>query len=123
MGVVSNADDDFLDELMELRGIAAWVDDRTSSEEAQSCKPDQRIFEVALRKAARDASETLFVGDSLAHDVAGAHAAGMRTVLIEEPDSVAPMSIGLDASVPADFTVRTLAEVVAIVDTANAEGE
>lgn len=113
--IVSNADDDYLDELVRRHGMERLLDDWTSSEAAQSCKPDARIYGLALRKSGRPAAETVFVGDSLEHDVAGAHAAGMRTVLIGEPGTRAPMSAGLPAGV-ADFTVTTLFEVLSIID-------
>ena len=103
-------------------GSTRCVDDWTSSEEAESCKPDRRIYEVALAKAGSTPAETLFVGDSLQHDVAGARAVGMRTVLIGEPGTKAPLSTGLDAPEPADFEVRRLAEVLTIVDEANGAG-
>lgn len=54
------------------------------SEEAQSCKPDSGIFQVALQRAGCAPDEAVFVGDTPQHDIAGAVAAGMRAVLIEE---------------------------------------
>lgn len=117
--VVSNADDDFLKPLLQRHGFEARLDHWTSSEEAASCKPDARIYELALAKARRTAAETLFVGDSPQHDVAGAHAAGMRTVLIGEPGATPPLTHGLEAPVAADFEVRTLPEILAIVDRLN----
>ena len=119
VSVVSNADDDYLEELLANHGFDALLDDWISSETAKSCKPDPLIYEHALRLAGSQAAEALFVGDSLEHDIAGAHAVGMRTVLIGEPWTVAPLSHGLDAPVDADFTIRDLAEVLAIVDRLN----
>jgi 2-haloalkanoic acid dehalogenase type II len=116
VAVVSNADDDYLGAILERHGITALLDDWTSSEEAGSCKPDRRIFEYSLAKAGRTAAETLFVGDSRPHDVAGARAVGMRTALIGEPGTVAPLSSGLDDSVEPDFEIHALAELLAIVD-------
>jgi HAD superfamily hydrolase (TIGR01509 family) len=118
IGVVSNADDDFLGAVLERHGIDKLVDDWTSSEEADSCKPDLQIYDYSLAKAGRTPPETLFVGDSPQHDVAGAARAGMRTVLIGEPGTVAPLSHGLDAAV-ADFEIRSLTETIAIVDDIN----
>jgi putative hydrolase of the HAD superfamily len=120
--VVSNADDDYLGALMHRHGLDTLVDHWTSSEEAGSCKPDPGIYAFALAKAGRTASEALFVGDSPQHDVGGARAAGMRTVLIGEPGTTAPLSVGL-AAAPADYNVRTLLEVVAIVDGINRAGQ
>lgn len=115
---MSNADDDYLGAVLERHGIDVLVDDWTSSEEADSCKPDLRIYEYSLAKSGRTAAETLFVGDSPQHDVAGAARVGMRTVLLGEPGATAPLSHGLDAA-DADFGVRTLIEVLGIVDELN----
>jgi putative hydrolase of the HAD superfamily len=118
VAVVSNADEDHLAATLRRHGLDVHLDDWTSSEEADSCKPDHRIYEYALAKAGRTPAETLFVGDSPQHDVAGARRAGMRAVLIGEPGVVAPLSHGLDAGEP-DFEVRALLEVLQIVDRCN----
>jgi putative hydrolase of the HAD superfamily len=118
VAVVSNADDDYLEPVLHRNGIAELLDAWTSSEGANSCKPDSRIFEYALAKAGASADLALFVGDSPHHDVAGARAAGLRSVLIGDPDGPAPLSHGL-APASADHVVSELGEVVAIVDTYN----
>jgi len=120
VAVVSNADDDYLGAVLERHSLDKLVDDWTSSEEAKSCKPDHRIYEYALAKAGRPAAETLFVGDSPQHDVAGAHQAGMRTALLGDPGMAAPLSHGLEAGV-ADFEIRTLIEILPIVDRCNGQ--
>lgn len=117
--VVSNADDAWVGPLLVRHGLDALVDGWTSSEEAWSCKPHRGIFDHALAKAGRTAAETVYVGDSPVHDVAGANAVGMRTVLIGEPGTVAPLSHGLEARAQPDAEVRTLIEVVAVVDRFN----
>ena len=45
-------------------------------------KPHPSIFEAALEQAGVSADEAVMVGDSLAHDIAGARAIGMRGVLV-----------------------------------------
>lgn len=83
VGVVSNIDDDQFGPLWDRVGLAALVDATTTSEEARSCKPFPEIYRYALRKAGDvPAHETLFVGDSIPHDVAGANALGMTSVLV-----------------------------------------
>jgi putative hydrolase of the HAD superfamily len=83
LAVVSNIDDDQFDPLWDQVGLAAFFDATTTSEEARSCKPDPAIFRVALGKAGDPPpEEVVFVGDSVQHDVAGARALGMTTVLI-----------------------------------------
>ena len=118
LAVVSNADDDFLEPVLARNGLTDLLDDWTSSEEAKSCKPDNLIFEYSLAKAKHVASEVLFVGDSAQHDIAGARNAGMRGVLISEPNVVAPLSVGLTAVEP-DWHIRHLMELVGIVDSLN----
>ena len=88
LAVVSNADDDFMEPVLARNGLTELLDDWTSSEEANSCKPDK------------------------------ARNAGMRGVLISEPDVVAPLSNGLSAVEP-DWHIRHLAELVGIIDSLN----
>jgi putative hydrolase of the HAD superfamily len=83
LSVVSNIDEDQFRPLWERVGLASLFDATTTSEEARSCKPDRAIFCRALEKAGHPApEEVVFVGDSVMHDVAGAAALGMTTVLI-----------------------------------------
>ena len=82
VGMVSNIDDDQLDHLLEIAGLRAHFDSLLSSETAGACKPDPAIFAEALRRADCAAEEAVFVGDTLAQDIAGANAMGMRSVLI-----------------------------------------
>ena len=80
--IVSNIDDEQLDGLVARLGLDAVIDTWTSSESARSCKPDARIYQVALAAAGCDAGEVLFVGDTVEHDVVGPRAQGMRTALL-----------------------------------------
>jgi putative hydrolase of the HAD superfamily len=50
------------------------------SAEIEIGKPDPRIFERALAAVGAEADEAVMVGDSLARDVAGAQAAGVRAI-------------------------------------------
>jgi 2-haloalkanoic acid dehalogenase type II len=82
LGIVSNIDDDQLAHLLEIAAIGAYFDSILSSEQAQSCKPDRSIFEAALQRAGCAPQEALFVGDTIAQDIAGANRVGMRSVLL-----------------------------------------
>jgi len=120
--VVSNADDEWLDPPIRRHGLDALLHHWTSSEEADSCKPDVGIFTYALAKAGLAHTEVLYVGDSREHDVAGAAAAGIRSVLIAaEHGGVAPLSDGLDAPADPDYEIEHLSEVLLIVDALNAQ--
>ena len=114
--IVSNIDDDYLHPMVEKSGLEALLDHWTSSEQAESCKPDRRFFELALAKAGCEAEAVLFVGDSPAHDIAGAKAMGMKTALILEEGAPPPGQFG-DAPA-ADHEIRALAELIRIAENA-----
>ncbi len=67
-------------------------------------KPHPSIFQAALGQAGASADEAVMVGDSPAHDIAGARALGMRAVLVarDEARRVCP------ADVPCITTLRDL---------------
>lgn len=112
VGMVSNIDDDQLTHLLAIAGIASYFDSILSSEQAQSCKPDRRIFEEALRRAGCAADEALFVGDTLVQDIAGANRAGLRSVLLWHRE---------DRDPPADeprprYTIRRIPDLLGLVE-------
>lgn len=94
--IVSNIDVDQFEAVWPRLDLDDHVHAITTSEEARSCKPDPGIFRVALEKAGNpDPASVVFVGDSLLHDVAGAKALGMTSVLIgaapkDAPEHLAP---------------------------------
>jgi 2-haloalkanoic acid dehalogenase type II len=94
VGMVSNIDDDQLEHLLELAGVRAHFDAVLSSERARSCKPAPGIFHQALAAAGCAPGEAIFVGDSLFHDVGGANALGLRSVLIWHRDDREPPAGG-----------------------------
>ena len=116
LSAVSNADENQLTPLIERAELYRWLTHWTSSEAAQSCKPDRRIFELALERSGLAADEVLFVGDSPEQDILGAHAMGMATVLISDATGPAPMHVGRETPDP-DFTIQSLDELPAIVRT------
>jgi HAD superfamily hydrolase (TIGR01509 family) len=108
LGVVSNIDDDQLLHLMALSELEPYFDSILSSEQAGSCKPDPAIFTEALRRANCRPDEALFVGDTLAQDIAGANQAGLRSVLLwhradREPPPTEPRP---------HHVIRRIAEVI-----------
>lgn len=122
LAIVSNIDDDYLLPLVQRHGLDELLDHWTSSEEAQSCKPDTGIYHYALKKAGLGAHEVLFVGDSLHHDVAGAAAAGIRSARITEEGVTTPLTSGLTASAQPDFEIAALIDLIAIVDAIDEPG-
>lgn len=81
LGLVSNAFDppDLLHRDLAQLGVAQRLDVALFSSEVGRRKPDPAIFQRALDALAVAPERALFVGDTLATDVAGARAVGMRT--------------------------------------------
>lgn len=94
VGLVSNIDRDQLTYLSQAAGLSGHFDWMLSSEEARSCKPDLAIFEEAIRRTGCAPQETVFVGDTLAQDIAGANRVGMRSVLLWHRDDRSPPADG-----------------------------
>lgn len=82
MGVVSNRETPFLDELEEL-GLRDYFHFTLAGGEVRSFKPDTRIFERALELAGTSASETMYIGDNYFADVVGSLRAGLLPVLFD----------------------------------------
>jgi putative hydrolase of the HAD superfamily len=71
----------------ELHGLIACA---LSSSEHGYLKPHPSIFESALKLLDVSASESVMVGDSLAHDIEGARRVGMRGILVHRAPGSAP---------------------------------
>jgi 2-haloalkanoic acid dehalogenase type II len=119
LSIVSNIDDDYLDPLVAHHNLHDWLDHWTSSEEAQSCKPDPDIYHYSLKKAGLHKDEVLFVGDSLHHDVAGAARVGMRSARIVDAGVVTPLTHGLEVTAEPDYEITALTDLLKIVDQVN----
>lgn len=68
---------------LEKLGAVPYIDWIVTSEEAGVEKPDPKLFLLCLEKSGVAPGECLFVGDSLACDMAGAVDAGMRGLLFD----------------------------------------
>jgi putative hydrolase of the HAD superfamily len=81
LGIVSNAFDppDLLRRDFDRLGITERIDTAVFASEAGVRKPHPAIFQRALGDLGVAAERALFVGDSLAADLGGARALGMRT--------------------------------------------
>jgi putative hydrolase of the HAD superfamily len=112
--VVSNWDVS-LHEMLAATGLRDLVDGAISSAEAGAAKPSPAIFERALALVAGGrAGGALHVGDSPAHDVAGALAAGLRPVLVARGGERPALPDGVSV-------VASLAELPALLPNLNAD--
>lgn len=98
--VVSNWDVS-LHEVLATSELGPLLDGVVTSAEAGAAKPAAAPFRRALALAGVAAEEALHVGDTLALDVAGARAAGIRALLLVR---AGPLPPGVE-------TVRSLAEL------------
>ena len=111
IAVVSNFDDTATAyEILIRHGILAQVDTVVVSEAVGLRKPHPALVRVGLDALGLAPHEALFVGDTFAEDVAAAHAAGVDVAWIDLRGEGPPA-----ASRPAEFTLRALPELSAIL--------
>ena len=84
MGIISNWDTP-LHAMVEELGLTPYFDVVVASHDqrVRSAKPDAAIFEYALNAVGASAKEAVHVGDSFEADIIGAHAAGIRAILLD----------------------------------------
>jgi len=82
IGVVTNGPTDVQRQKIALLGLEPYVDFFVISDEFGYWKPDPEIFDEALRLGDASAAESVFIGDSAEHDIAGAQAVGIPTIWV-----------------------------------------
>ncbi len=82
VSVVSNSEG-ALPALFEKVGLAPFIVEVIDSHHEGVRKPDPELFRRALARTGQSAAQSVYLGDIPGVDVAGAHAAGMRAVLID----------------------------------------
>jgi HAD superfamily hydrolase (TIGR01662 family) len=88
LGVVSNlAYSPAVSRTLERFGVAELFDAIIVSVDVGWRKPSPKIFRKALQTMRISASETVYVGDELDHDIEGAKEVGMHTVLLKRPST------------------------------------
>lgn len=91
-------------------GLDEAFDCFVSSEEAGVDKPNPDIFRYTLRKAGGTEDETIMVGDSYAHDIAGAQSAGITALWINRKGIPLPP----DAQTP-DYEVCSMEQAAQVL--------
>ncbi len=95
----------------ELEGLIAGS---ISSSEHGYLKPHPSIFEAAMTALAVTPRESMMVGDSVKHDIAGALQVGMGAVLVRRTDGVgSPLQPGLE---PGFDEVRVIGSLTELPD-------
>lgn len=111
LGIVSNfAIPECVVKLLETHGLDKFFDVVVVSGAVNKRKPSPEIFQQALEKLGVDASETVFVGDTVDVDIKGAKDTGIKTIYIErraqkEAEQICP-----------DQTIKSLRELATALE-------
>lgn len=87
--IITNGFEDAQHEKLRNSGIANYFETVTTSERADSKKPDPAYFEFALHQASANIENSLVIGDGLRTDVAGARRFGLPVIWFN-PDNALP---------------------------------
>ena len=84
-------------------GLEPYFETLTVSEEVGVKKPNPEIFRYALRKAGATPEESIMIGDEMAVDIDGAHAAGIDQIFFNPS--------GQPAEGKSTYEVKSLLEI------------
>ena len=107
LGIVSNIDNDWLRPLIDRWQLSERVNAILSSETARSCKPDERIFQLACAQHDCAPSQAIFIGDDERNDVLGANGVGMTSILLTGAEAQ-------PTSTAANFTIQRLSDALSL---------
>ncbi len=109
LAVVSNAPSHlFVEESVARLGLRPFFSPVMSSALAGARKPDPRLFLPVAAEWHLDPATIVVIGDGLAADIAGAHAAGMRGILVHADAN--PENAAYTGAEQPDATIATIAE-------------
>jgi len=115
IGLASNATSHyFVEECCRRLRISQYLDPIMSSAAIGWAKPDSRIFNAILKPWEIMPEQAVMVGDSVAADIAGARAIGMRSILLTTEHS--PGEPRTWEGVQADAEASTLREAGQIIE-------
>jgi len=94
-------------------GILQYINLVIASAEEGVAKPDKRIFEIALKRAACMPQQAIMIGDRIDNDIIPAKALGMKTIWIKQ--GFGKYWNKSTECEQADYEVHNLSEILAIV--------
>ena len=92
IGIGSNMTSDVQYRKILKLGLGKYIDGIVTSEEAGAEKPHRKIFDLCVEKAGVAMEESVFIGDSIAHDVNGAQNVGMPVILYRPKEDTKEVS-------------------------------
>lgn len=90
-----------------VAGLLDYFDEVLVSGDVELRKPDARLFELLLERLDANADSAVLVGDRPATDIAGANAAGIRSIQIRRPDN----NHAMDGEATPDAIITSLEEL------------
>lgn len=88
IGIGSNMTSDVQYRKILKLGLGKYIDGIVTSEEAGEEKPHRKIFDLCVEKAGVAMEESIFIGDSVSHDVNGAQNVGMPVILYRPKENI-----------------------------------
>lgn len=109
LGLVTNGPADVQTAKIEMLGLQPYFDFMLISGVFGYWKPDRQIFLEALSLGRATGSDSIMIGDSPEHDMAGAEAAGLSTIWMDRAGRAWPREIPSPTYIAPDLaTVRRL---------------
>ncbi len=110
LALITNGSSDTQRDKLRVLEIEQFFDAVVISGEVGVAKPDAAAFQLALAELAIEPGDVWHIGDSLGKDVAGANAAGLRSVWLNRSGLMRA-----DGDPKPDLEVRSLSELVAFL--------
>jgi HAD superfamily hydrolase (TIGR01549 family) len=108
LGIIANQSKDVL-QLLDKFSFRDFFDVVIISSEVNINKPDPRIFQLAMNRAASDSKRYVMIGDRLDTDIGPANKLGMKT--IRYTNSLFGLQKPIDESEIATYVVNRLSEI------------
>lgn len=105
--VITNGFNDIQTTKLRSSSLDGYFDVIVTSETTGYRKPDKEIFELAMRKAQANVSESLMIGDSLDSDISGARGVGMDHVWFNPAGTIPHL--------PVQYEIENLIELKSIL--------
>ena len=109
IGIIANQSEGSKDRLSQF-GLLSFIDLCIASSEVGLEKPDERIFQLAIKQADCSADETVMIGDRLDNDIYPAKKLGMNTIRIKQGFGAYQDPKNNDYK--ADLTINDLSELL-----------
>jgi putative hydrolase of the HAD superfamily len=110
LGLLTNGAPDLQQDKVQRAALESFFDAIVISGNHPVGKPDPSIFHHLLQQLNASPADALMVGNSLARDVQGARAAGIRSVWLHIPGSEE------HADCTPDFTIKSLSELPELIE-------